>query len=266
MNSANRVSAIILTVILVAFGLLLVPLANAQSAPKPSVPEFTVQIADDNLIEVTIKNQPFTRPQPYINTSLFYNVQVKDEYTDNWNDVYSSHTFSCYSPGWNNNNTVTWYDYPIQSNSDYTILSFPVTFPVGDTIDFRVQAVIANVTEVMIPQFLPDYGLRYHGPDEYIVKPAWSTLYPSDWSNTQTISIHTGATSISASNPTALPTQTITPTYATTVPPTNSYQPKALDSIPLTTFLLVIAVFIAIIAVLLALLLSRHRQTANLRN
>lgn len=48
MGTASKVSTSILTIILVASSLLLAPLANAQTTPKPSVPEFTLKYVDNS--------------------------------------------------------------------------------------------------------------------------------------------------------------------------------------------------------------------------
>ena len=216
---------------------------NAQTTPKPSVPAFTLKLVDNSYdvpplpattpsyttdpytgkqiiqnpgstavpgyhvenitIELSIKNQPFTPQFLYgTNTSLYYNIQVKGHYeTDNWVEVYGSETYG---------NNQTFYDYPAQSTSEYTILQVASHYQDGSKVDFRVQAIIANVTEIITStNFLPDNGLRYHAPSDYTTGLVWTSAYPSDWSNIETISIQDGS-----SNPTGslTPIQSATPT------------------------------------------------------
>ena len=202
--------------LLIASNLLMIEAASAQSNPEPSVPEFTlrlvrasynlvnsftgvVQQVANNTIEVTIKNQPFT---PYfdtsgrINTSLHYNIQVKGHFADDWTNVYSSYN---YSDPWTPR-IYTFYDYPIQSNSEYTTLSIPANYPDDSMVDFRVQAIIADVSEILLPKFSFDFGMRYHGPDDYEREIAWENVFPSSWSDTQTISLADGSVSDSTTS------------------------------------------------------------------
>ncbi|HSV49002.1 MAG TPA: hypothetical protein VLH35_01695 [Candidatus Acidoferrales bacterium] len=233
--------------------------------PKPSVPEFNVAILnspytvtdpytgftqqiDNSSIELIIKNQPFTTqtyPSTCINTSLFYCVQVKGYYTDNWTDVYSSGTFT-YTPGWNNNNNYTWYDYPAQSNSEYTTLHLPVWYPVGSKVDFRVQAIIANVTELLLPNFLPDNGARYHGSSDYTKKAAWKSFSASDWS-TKTVTI-TADPAIVSTSPS--PTESLP-----NMGPTSSSNVGSSD---LVVTLAVVAILVSIVCVISLLLYVRY--------
>jgi hypothetical protein len=249
MGRISKSFTLILAAILAVSSLMIVESASAQAIPKPSVPQFSIKYfdnsydvpptygidqytgktviikegshVDNKVVEFTIKNQPFT-PQFYpsfsTNTSLFYNIEVKGHYTNTWTEVYSSSTFT-YTPGWNNNNVYTWYDYPVQSNSENSVLSLLANYPNGSKIDFRVQAIIANVTQIWLPNFLPDYGMRYHGPSDFTQKMAWTSAYPSDWSNIQTISIPDGSLTVSTSaSLTPSPTLTLTVTPTPTVP------------------------------------------------
>ncbi|MBE3115960.1 hypothetical protein IMZ68_02025, partial [Candidatus Bathyarchaeota archaeon] len=84
---------------------MLVPLVNAQSASKPSVPEFTAKLISsppesqsvNRTIELSIKNQP---------SISFYNIRMRVN-DGNWGLLYP------------NNNSV-----PNQSDGEYTILSY----------------------------------------------------------------------------------------------------------------------------------------------
>jgi hypothetical protein len=258
------------------------------SIPQPAIPEFSLkfvkssynvtdqysgdsQQVDSSTIEVTIKNQLFTTVYNKIDatsTSLYYNIQIKGHYANDWTEVYNSHNGS-YPPYVDN---FAWYDYPIQSNSEYTTLSIPANYPVDSKLDFHIQAIIANVTDLLLPNFLPDYGARYHSDADYIHQIAWTAMSLSDWSPTQTLTIadESNSTSITTSPyPTLIPTITTptpTPTaYSPTkAPTTNDTQPQANALIPLMNVLLTVMILIVIIAVAivvgLSLLLYRSRN------
>jgi hypothetical protein len=157
--------------------------------PTPNVPEFTMtflqseynvtvtdpytgvnttQQVNNNSIEITIRNQPFS-PYTYLFsyrgissstvTSLWYNIQAKGHYSQDWADV-----------------AGTIYPSPssTQSNlSDYTVISAPnpIAYPEGGLVDFRVRAMAGG--------WFPDanYFARY------------LVSKNSSWSPTQTITI-----------------------------------------------------------------------------
>ena len=216
MSRMSSSVSLLLVVILAVSSLIMVESANAQSIPKPAIPEFSLRFVnvsysvidqytgqsgqvDNSTIELTIKNQPFTTINDKVdatNTSLYYNIQVKGHYTNDWTEVYNSHNGS-YPPYIAN---YVWYDYPIQSNSEYTTLSLSANYPANSKVDFRVQAIIANVTDLLLPNFLPDGGLRYHSDADYHHQLAWTAMSLSDWSPPQTLTIADGSTSSSISN------------------------------------------------------------------
>lgn len=172
-----------------------------QTIPAPSVPEFTVTFVNssydaldpytgasqrvaNNTVQITIKNQPFStiyNPKGNMTTSLFYNLQVKGHYTDRWTEIYNSYNYSFPL----SQNVYTWHDYPIQSNSKYTIISLPENYPVGK-VDFRMQTIVANVTEIFIPNFIPN-PIRIGGDSTPVT--VMFILQTSGWSSTQTITI-----------------------------------------------------------------------------
>jgi hypothetical protein len=184
---------------------------------RPSIPEFTVQFVDNSYnvpatatsttnpytgkttttttpayhvenqtIEITIKNQPYT---PYTNeygveALFYYNVRTKGHYEENWTDLYNSE--DGYAP---------------QSNSTYTILSISANnYPSGGQVDFQVQAMIGAVH----PSF--------NGTPSIFTR-----IYPfvgqtSAWSSTQTVTIPETASSPSAT-PISTPTVPEFPTW-----------------------------------------------------
>ncbi len=153
-----------------------------STIPKPSIPEFTVkllssQTENTSTIQITIKNQPFI---PYYdansgrNISLYYIIRAKEHTEQNWTNLYFIE------------------DMPIQSNSDYTNLSFPLldestnSYILGDKmwklsfgvqIDFQEEAMIGYIHRIQ-GNFAPYYF-------------AGET---SDWSNIQTVTIPSTST------------------------------------------------------------------------
>lgn len=210
---------LILTMTISCLSLLIVKPTSAQSVPTPSVPTFTLKFVaepyyvapvttinpytgqsvttqacytDENQsIEITIKNQPFT---PFsINGSdvnLSYQIQFKGHYADanSWQLFSFSDEIDPIQAGW----------YFLQSNSTYTIITVPSNYPDGiqifpdiGAIDFQVRALI-GYTATNPPGMYVDAGaLVFHGNT-------------GGWSNTQTVTI--GETSAStSSSPTPTP-------------------------------------------------------------
>jgi hypothetical protein len=199
-----------------SLSLLMVKPAIAQ-IPTPSVPEFTLKyVHAENIslnpsnvpydtVAVEIKNQnfkPYTDSSTNSTISLYYNVEVKLPKQENWTDIYT--------PG----------NYPLQSARDnplmisnpenVTILVMPGPIPInqavanhqylpapenysgnylsaGDQAEFRVQAIIENLTELNIPQPVPSWFVSTWG--EPLTTPEWTTLAASDWSSTQTVTL-----------------------------------------------------------------------------
>jgi hypothetical protein len=178
--------------------------------PTPTVPEFTVnfeqseynvtvtdpftgvnttQQVNNNSIEFTIRNQPFT-PYNYSfgngigqftsrSTSLWYDIQYKGHYSQDWTDLSNMNTQS--------------------SSSDYTVISVPqvpnqIAYPEGGMADFRVIAVA---------------GGEFPNPGDPLTTTSISKN--SSWSPIQTITI-----------PATLPTPSLSPTPT----PTAIYFPQ----------------------------------------
>jgi len=167
--------------------------AFAQSITKPSVPEFSLKVvaypydvpptttidpytgenittsygyhAENKSIEVTIKNQPFTSTLDTSGkyTNLYYNVQFKGHYTDEW-----SYAQSYYNA----------------SKSDYTLIyiSFEhqtISFPAGSQIDFQVRTLIGHQDKMAYDSILPPEMKYYHV----------FSGQTGDWSDTQILTI-----------------------------------------------------------------------------
>jgi hypothetical protein len=114
---------------------------------------------------------------------------MKGHFTDNWTELYNPNV-----------------DYPIQSNSDYTLVyslnadGNGVTL--GYQIDFQVQALIGAVHR----------GYNASATDQLEMYPYVFSGEISDWSNTQTITIPSTSTSLVST-----PTVPEMPYYALTI-------------------------------------------------
>lgn len=193
----SKALALMLFTLLIFSSLVIVGHVFAQSIPKPSVPEFTLKLVahpydvpstyeidsytgekiitsygyreENKSIEVTIKNHPFTSTLDASGnyTSLYYNVQFKGQYTDEWNIARAFYN---------------------ASNSEYTVISIsliPYQIPDDSPLDFQVRAFIGYAVKKAYDSILPPEMKYYY---EYIGQ-------AGDWSNTQTITIGESQTS-----------------------------------------------------------------------
>lgn len=144
MGCISKGFSLLLVVILTASSLTIVESANAQSIPKPSVPEFTVKFVNasysvtttnpytganetkqiiNNSILITINNQFFDNS----NNQIYYNIRTKPHFAENWTEVYPIQNRTS---SYNGDGTFSfaWYidDSSPKSNSSYTIITFPV--------------------------------------------------------------------------------------------------------------------------------------------
>lgn len=238
MGNTSKILALsfILLILTSGLSLLMVKPVNAETIPKPSVPEFTLKYVDDSYyvpasntttidpftgnktvivqagyyvenksVAVSIKNLPFT---PYKDSSghyvdLYYDIRWMGHWGNNWWDYNSTFRMLLNSYSGFDNNGL-----PLP-NSDFKVVSFPMGVDIsGHTqilgnvsangkIDFQVQAFIGYYTQKMYPS-VPGFRDSY-----YNVFNGES----SGWSSSQTISIPDGSVSVSTS-----PNQTSTPT------------------------------------------------------
>jgi hypothetical protein len=166
------------------------------STPKPSIPEFTVKLVDSSYdvpasssidpytgqtitnpaehvdnrtIEVKVKNQPFT---PYTDDKssftikLYYNIRVRGHFGGNWTEVFSVDNA-----------------HPVQSNSDYTIISLPLGGNVGPfaSLPTNSSSQVDCQVEAMIGYFSRSGGV--------FLAPWYFAGEESGWSGTQTVTI-----------------------------------------------------------------------------
>jgi hypothetical protein len=211
-----------LVVILAVSSLIMIKPSNAQSIPKPSVPEFDVNIVtypydvptthsidpytgqdithqgyhvENRSIQIRIKNLSFTtfNHSGWI-VDFYYNVRVKGHYAQNWTELYNPIVNpELYSVGL----AYTVFNFP-EEYSDTEGMHFDIgTFPAGGQVDFQVEAMWGYVHR----------GYNPNAPDQLSMFPWVFDGETSGWSNTQTITIPVSSTSVSPSpNPTPTPT------------------------------------------------------------
>jgi hypothetical protein len=254
---------------------------NAQTIPKPSVPEFiaefvpsynTVTTTDpysgenstttQNLstIDLKITNQQYS----YTNGSTFsiyYNIRIKGSFEERWTELY--HPMELLSKaGYNGSNYHEYHaDYIVaidspyyhgslpQTEFTYTVLSLPANeYPHNGQLDIQVEAILG----ISSTYFQPNSPLGGLGGQYY---PAIAYVTSSDWSPTQTITISAISSSVTPAPSSTNSQSSTTPTSGTN---DNSI------SLPLSTFVAIIIVIIMLAVAVLVLTLRRHRKTANL--
>lgn len=224
------VLALILVMALSTLSMTTVKSASAQSIPTPSGPTFTLKLiqasydvtttnpysgtvtttqVDNSTIQVTIKNQPFTYSYNGTTYSLYYDVQTKGHFENDWTDCYPLISRLASQPVYNT--TTSQYseplaefinNNPIQSNSEYTVLSISAaTYPPNSELDFRVQAIVGHESQYFVADHIypPNIG---HYQTGIIFDLA------SGWSNIQTINLANGSVSTSTS-PTPISTAAV---------------------------------------------------------
>jgi hypothetical protein len=161
----------LLIVVILAISILLMGLpVNAQTIPKPSVPNFTLALQAGAVV-LSIENQPFDIHNTN-NYSFYYNVRLMNA-GGYWSSLYDAEN----SP-------------PTQSSSNSTTLTYPVAksdiFPSLTTVDgipipttgeatFQVIAMVGNWEKTTYSDGTVSYGLKGG--------------YVSGWSGSQTITL-----------------------------------------------------------------------------
>lgn len=247
---------IFLVLILAASSLLMVKPSEAQSIPKPSVPEFTLRyvnnsyfipetttystnpytgeqkamtsggyLSKNTTIEIAVKSQSFTSSINGTSLQVYYNVRAKGYYEQNWSDL---------NIPADEENTITtyWLGYlPSQQNSDYTIISIPAnTYPVGGTVEFQVRAILGGV-----------FYVPAHDADPYIGYARSNFMYEaSAWSNTQSVTMPNTSSSASAPSASVNPTPNV---------PASSPS-SAVPEFPITVSLVAVLVIVSLVFII----------------
>jgi hypothetical protein len=207
MNRISKNLSLALVLMIVAITCFPVTSVYAQST-KPSPPEFTAQMPNENTIELAIKNQAFTNSSS-INAIVYY-YRVKDHNTNQW---------------------IICGNYQLQSDSQTTLITipphpddlrhylFPPNWPnTSNLVDFQVEAVSGYYLVKYVQGQMPGAPLQTNGYSEI----TFNKSETSDWSSIQTVDISKGTASTSP-NPTAneQPTAMITPS------PTPAFAPAS---------------------------------------
>jgi hypothetical protein len=205
---------------------------NAQSIPKPSVPEFTAAVIDKSydvpptisvdpyngqtvttkgyhvknlVLEIRIKNEnftPFTTDSGGHQVNYYYNIRWKGHFEENWANMFAANYGSGYFPRATGVETV------FLTDGEYSC-----GFNIHDMNDFSPDDQIGLQVKAMIG-YVADPG------------PLESEVFvgeTSGWSNTQTIPVTAGSVATSTPpNPTADSTLTPTPSV---VPSTTASTP-----------------------------------------
>jgi hypothetical protein len=164
---------------------------ESATIPTPSVPEFTLKLADhsydvpesttstfdpytgktvphtspsyhvQNLtIDIIFRNQQYPSTIDGNQAVLYYDIAIKPHYTEDW--------YGPYDKGW----------FPAQTDSEFTTISFPrIEYPDEAKLDFRAQVYL---------------GYHYDYVDYSHIQPFFGSSFAcsaSDWSETQTITI-----------------------------------------------------------------------------
>ena len=258
MSCLGRVFAILLVTLLALSNLLLFKPASAQSIPKPSVPEFSVSLADHSYdvppkeisttnsynnqtttttipgyhvqkdtIDLTIKNQPYPSSINGNKSYLLFYVRQRGHYGGNWTYPYD-HAIN---------------SYPRQSDSDYTVLSLPTSYRVatpygenmqylkaGDEIDFQVMAILAYGYNYSLSAVIPLYSYNYE------------SVAASDWSSTQTFTI---------------------PEPSSSPAPTESQPTLISNAISADSSLVLVAAAVSVLVVISLMLYVRHLKKST---
>ena len=214
-----------LVVILTVSSLIIVESVNAELIPKPSVPQFTVTLLENNSVQLSIKNQPFDANNSH-NYSFVYDVRITN-FLGNWTDLYNADD-----------------GYPYQSNSDYTnffykIADSPSYYPTAFTLEGKAIPTNGQVTfQVKAMIGYRDRGTFSNGMMPYVFKGE-----SSDWSNNQTITILENSSSLT-------PTESM-PNFGPTSSPIPSYNDQ-------TVTLALVVIAILVISVISLLLYNRN--------
>ena len=212
--TSNSLRCLLLVILSVASIILSIELTLAQTIPKPSVPEFTVQPIGPSFdipptysfnasngmfyvnegyhfqystVEVIIKSQAFTNETNV--DHLLYNVRLKPH---NYPDSYWDELFNPNRDG-----------FPIQGRSNYTIIPIAAEgatelqyqIPAGATTDIQVEAMIGHI----------ERGFNGNATNQIEMYPYIFVGQTSGWSNTQTVTLPPKVPFTSSSNSTQTP-------------------------------------------------------------
>ncbi|MDR2720621.1 MAG: hypothetical protein LBC03_07460 [Nitrososphaerota archaeon] len=227
-----------------------------QAVPKPSVPQFSVELtnhpydvppttsthpytgettttpgyhADNCTINVSMKNQPFKTYTDADGTefNLYYRAEYKGHFEDNWQE---------------------WGTKIVQSTSGYTVVSHSKNYPAGYQLDFRVLAIIGYFYNAMPDRpIIPQYAFGWAETSAYsnIQTFTMPDIYSPNTSPSQTTTLSESPTTFFDGNQTS-----------------PQDQPKISEVILQPIFLLSVEIlFIGIVVAIVMVFLRRHLKT-----
>jgi hypothetical protein len=249
MGNIRKSLAIILTAMMAlsCLSLSIIKPANAQTIPKPSVPEFTIKNVADDGLQIEIQNQPYI-PNGHALSGIFYDFRYKWHESTTWHhpEPDPSKWYRQYIAESGPTSVTTLVD---SINSFYERL--------GDTSSHQldVQVRVINGYQNTSYPWVPPIGIE-PGDNPIII------VNTSDWSNTQTVTLGSNILVQPTYNPSSTPSQTANQptTTASTIGSVGS-----LGTDWQQTVLILMAIVIAVLAVAVFLLAGKHRKTANLK-
>jgi hypothetical protein len=207
MGTLSKSLTLVLIFIVVWAGssMLIGQFANAQSIPKPTVPEFTLNFTGCSVstiageersssyfnVNLTIQNQPLTYTAPDgTNYTICYQIRAKNHFNDTWQELTRGASTL--------DTTVT--GFAVTANSSWIPpITWGLTSNGNVLIDFQVRADLANTV------VLPDrWNFLYDRLERGGV--VTNVAESSDWSNTKTITIPQSALVTPIPPPTSSPT------------------------------------------------------------
>jgi hypothetical protein len=239
-----------------------------EPIPKPSVPEFTVELVDSSYdvpttystdpytgenvthagyhvesrtIEVKIKNQPFVS---YYDAgrgwtiNFYYNIRLKGHFSEDWKELFRA------SDG-----------YLTQSDSEYTVISYQGEYSPTEGMDFTSQTIMTNFPSGSQLDFQVEAMIGYVHRDASIPFAPWVfTGEKSGWSETLTLTVP-----ISTQFPTITlsPTTTPEPTPPISPTPTPNENSRTLQSEAIVGAFIAVAVIVAGLGLLIYLIKRR---------
>jgi hypothetical protein len=237
----QAISAILVTLLVSSAFFACLGMGKAESATKPSIPQFTMQFIEragyTPTIELTVRNQPIVAVNNSNNYfyNIYYNLQFKWHSVDSWTSLYYIRN--------DTNHLVA------QTDSKNTVISLPISSlgdPVGNQVDIEVQAYVAT-------------GIRDYGPLGH-----W-TWTESGWSSTHTITVP--ASGLVTPTPTAPPSVSRNPDPSTTIPTKSTGNPSSFQlfwvGVVAVAALGLVAVLVVVVVVLGRRIRRLERKVAS---
>lgn len=286
-----KLATLLLIVALTASSLIMIESASAQSMPKPSVPQFSIQVVDrsydvpttyytdpytgkqvansgyhveDIRLEGKIKNQHFasyaisnpnstSRYDTYLNIDFYYDIRYKGHFGDKWTSLYGSEDYEFLKQEYSNEFT------------NFTVSRYNtfLGFGDGDQIDFQVRAVIGYETW----GFVGGWPYRIlNGEGSGWSKTLTVTISKNDSSNTYASTIDNSPYPTLTSTqppPAPTPTASATPMQSPTVTPTQPVTQTGVMLFSQNQIVIIFVISCILIGVLVIVLVFYRRKVGN---